>query len=176
MAARGRLVDDGLGSQLDRIDAQILSPSVRAGFRYWRDLLRGRNMPARTELDPTAIGRLLVHICLIDVQHDPLDFHVRLVGEHVSQRQGATRGRRLADCVAPEQGRDVLLDRLRECIEQRLPAHRLYRYVPLVLPRESRWVEGVSCPLSDSGDGVDCIVNFGSDDDFAVPENSAGQS
>ncbi|MCC7046126.1 MAG: PAS domain-containing protein [Alphaproteobacteria bacterium] len=150
--------------------ADILSPAVRDGFDYWIGLRRGRPFPARREIDPTAIPRQLLRITLIDVTHDPLDFRLRLVGQHVRDRMGATPQTRVADTVKPEQGLDRLLRRYTLCVERRAPVRGLFRYIPLLPPQAPIWVEAVSCPLSgDDPERVDHIVNFASDSDFTVP-------
>jgi hypothetical protein len=152
-----------------RLRAEILSPSVRDGFDYWVGLLAGRRFPARRELDPTAIPRQLLRISLIDVTHDPLDFHIRLVGQHVRDRMGAAPHTRLVDSIKPEQGLDRLLKRYRLCAVERRPVRGLFQFVPLLPPRAPTWVEAVSCPLAgDEPDRVDHIVTFASDSDFEV--------
>lgn len=150
--------------------ADILSPAVRDGFDYWLALRRGRPFPARREIDPTAIPRQLLRITLIDVTYDPLDFRLRLVGQHVRERMGATAQTRVADTVKPEQGLDRLLRRYTLCVEKRAPVRGLFRYIPLLPPQTPIWVEAISCPLSGDDPGrVDHIVNFASDSDFTVP-------
>jgi hypothetical protein len=66
------------------------SPLIVAGFNYWNTKRAGRQMPARSDLDPVIeIPKLLPHIILIDVRFEPMDFRFRLVGSHV--RQNLTR-------------------------------------------------------------------------------------
>jgi len=162
-------------SYLDTLDALIRSGSVRIGFRHWRDVLRGRRMPARGDIDPVAIGRGLLRVSLLDVTRDPLDFRVRLVGEFVRAQMGAQRGQRIVDTVGVEQGRDRILKRFGLCVGQALPIRGLYRYVPLTPPERLIWVEAVSCPLSDDGMTVHHIVNFGADAEFDVAAGTPEQ-
>jgi len=157
---------------LDRLSDEILSPTVRAGFDHWRSLLAGRSFPQRRELKPESIARQLLRTTLIDVSYDPLDFRVRLVGQHVREHQGLTATQRVADCILVAEGRDSLLRRFTACALQRRPIRGLYRYVPRIVPNEPLWVEAVSCPLSDDGATVNHIVSFGSDADFTVPEGA----
>jgi hypothetical protein len=65
--------------------AQIGAPAaaVRAHeelFAYWASLRRGGALPARRDLQPGAIKRLLPTLSLIDVLREPLDFRMRLAG------------------------------------------------------------------------------------------------
>ena len=160
-------------SGLERLCGEILSPSVRDGVDYWAGLLAGRSFPSRREIDPTAIPRQLLRITLVDVTYDPLDFHLRLVGQHVRDRMGATPHTRVADTVKPDQGLDRLLKRYRMCVERRCPIRGLFQFIPLLPPRTPIWVEAVSCPLSgDDPAQLDHIVTFASDSDFTVPDGA----
>jgi hypothetical protein len=66
--------------------AQIGVPAaaVRAHeelFAYWASLRDGARLPARRDLDPGGMTRLLPTVSLIDVaRREPLDFRVRLAG------------------------------------------------------------------------------------------------
>jgi hypothetical protein len=61
-------------------DGAICRPVNAAAFRYWNSIRDGRDMPARTDLDPLDIPQLLPSIILLDVLHEPRDFRYRLVG------------------------------------------------------------------------------------------------
>ncbi|WP_133615008.1 PAS domain-containing protein [Dongia mobilis] len=80
--------------QFDPDDPQGLARAMSAlgmqssilvgGFQYWDSRRKGRQFPARGDLDPLIdIPRLVPHIILIDVRHDPLDFRFRLIGSAV---------------------------------------------------------------------------------------------
>ncbi|MBL8704314.1 MAG: PAS domain-containing protein [Rhodospirillales bacterium] len=155
---------------LDRVRRQIVSPSVEAGFDYWTNLLTGRRFPSRREIDPTVIPRQLLKISLIDVSHDPLDFRIRLVGQHVRDRMGAMAGRRVAETIAPDQGLQNVLNRYTRCVQEARPVRSLFRFRSLIPPHDEIWVEAVSCPLSgEVPDRVDHIVSFAADGDFPTP-------
>ncbi|MGQ0675821.1 MAG: hypothetical protein ACT4N4_07010 [Rhodospirillales bacterium] len=161
--------DAGYLAHIERIRAEILSPTVRAGFDHWVSLLRGRCFPMRREIAPTAIARQLLHVSLIDVRNMGAPFTARLVGEYVRKRQGIGPGTRIAEQVGVEQARDRVMARLTMCVEQRRPIRGLYLYRPLDKPRVRLWVEAAACPLSDDGETIDCIVTFGADHDFKPP-------
>ena len=163
---------DEYDAYLGALDADILSPTVRAGYTHWRSLLHGKRMPKRREIDATAIARQLLHVTLIDVGHDPPSFKARLAGEYVRLRQGIGPGTRIAEQVAEAQARDRLLARLTMCAEQRRPILGLYRYIPLDQLRQQVWVQALACPLSDDGQTVNHIICFGADHDFKVPPDA----
>lgn len=157
-------------AHLARLRGQLVSPSVLAGFDYWIGLLQGRRYPGRREIDPTAIPRQLLKISLIDVSYDPMDFRIRLVGQHVRDRMGAMAGKRVAETVKPEQGLQNLLDRYTRCVTEAFPVRALFRFRSLIPPHDVTWVEALSCPLSgEDPDRVEHIVTFAADSDFPTP-------
>ena len=161
---------DSRAEALAAVRRQLVSPSVAAGFDYWASLLNGRRFPSRREIDPTAIPRQLLKISLIDVSYDPMDFRIRLVGQHVRDRMGAMAGKRVVETVRPDQGLQNLLDRYTRCALEARPIRSLFRFRSLIPPHDETWVEAVSCPLSgEVPDRVDHIVTFAADSDFPTP-------
>ena len=56
-----------------RIDDEVVAAGLGLKLmEYWRSVLRGRTMPARRDIDPVDLNRLLPSIFLIDVHTDPL--------------------------------------------------------------------------------------------------------
>ena len=60
-----------------------LGPRAETALTYWQELRQGRRLPARADLDPTAIPKLLTGVLLVDVLRNPLDFRYRLVGSDI---------------------------------------------------------------------------------------------
>lgn len=63
---------------------EFQSRVVQDGYSYWRSkIVRGR-LPARSDIDPSEIPRLLPNVILVDVQREPaLNFRYRLIGTRV---------------------------------------------------------------------------------------------
>jgi len=83
---------------------------------HWRTQVRDGRLPARVNIDPVALGRVLPNISILDVVGDG-DFRFRLAGEALNQRYGALKNCRLSELM------DVTLLRLnlegtRTCVEQ----------------------------------------------------------
>ncbi|WP_374379825.1 PAS domain-containing protein [Dongia sp.] len=75
---------DGLTKAMAEMGME--SPLIPAGFRYWNTRRAGRRWPMRADLDPVFdIPKLLPHIILFDVRHEPLDFRCRVVGSNVRE-------------------------------------------------------------------------------------------
>lgn len=153
---------------LDWLDAALINPLAREGFRYWRGLLGDRRFPTKGELEPTQIPRNLNQITLIDVTRDPLRFRVRLLGFHNRQNQGIRAHTDMSE-VKPEQGRDRILARLALVVEERRPVRGVYSYKKLAGGGQDAWAEVISCPLSEDGESVTGIVSFGSEFDQPPP-------
>jgi hypothetical protein len=118
-------------------------PLLRALYEYWDDKRAVRPLPARADIDPTEIPRLLPHLILIDVQHEPLDLRYRLVGTHIVRANGGElTGCRVRDLQVTGVGQ--LFDAYAEVVSDATPrllrgAHRavtgaLRRFDRLVLP------------------------------------------
>jgi len=66
--------------------ASVSSAKIRQLHAYWQEMRGTRLMPARTDIDPSAIKPLLPHIVIADVFHEPLRVRYRLVGTAVAER------------------------------------------------------------------------------------------
>jgi hypothetical protein len=67
-----------------RIDDEVVATGIGLELvEYWRSVLRDRTMPARRDIDPVDLNRLLPAVFLINVHTDPLRFRWRLVGTRI---------------------------------------------------------------------------------------------
>jgi hypothetical protein len=64
------------------------SPQIREFYEYWESARRGRPMPARADIDPVEIPRLLPSVVLVDVGYDPVRLRYRLVGTREVEVRG----------------------------------------------------------------------------------------
>ena len=74
-----------------------LGPRGEIALAYWQGLRRGRHLPARTDIDPAEIPKLLPGTILVDVLRDPLDFRYRLVGTAIVETYGEELTGRFVD-------------------------------------------------------------------------------
>jgi hypothetical protein len=63
----------------------LRSPVNRMSYQYWKEKRGARAMPARGDVDPAEIVKILPHVFLLDVRHEPLDFRYRLVGTKMDE-------------------------------------------------------------------------------------------
>lgn len=60
--------------------AQLVVPEQRQLYDYWLDRASGRDMPARADINPAHIPRLLPFVSLVDVAADTGKCRIRLAG------------------------------------------------------------------------------------------------
>nr|WP_298690537.1 PAS domain-containing protein [uncultured Dongia sp.] len=63
-------------------------PDIRLVLEYWQQKCAGREMPARSDIDPADLRRFLPHITLVDVVDDERRFVYRLVGTNEVELRG----------------------------------------------------------------------------------------
>jgi len=136
--------------------AQLAFPGQRDLFDYWLRSAGVRSMPARADLDPLKVPRLLPHLGLIDLRQGLDQGLFRLAGTRLRDVYGKEiTGRRLSEvfsgvCAAYWHGVHSRVS------SEAMPAHGVIRG-----PAEGRehvllyWLR---LPLSDDGDRVDRIL------------------
>jgi hypothetical protein len=66
------------------IDSEVVPSGLASELEaYWNDIRRGRTMPARRDIDPTSLSKLLPNLFLIDVIGPATRFRWRLVGTKI---------------------------------------------------------------------------------------------
>jgi hypothetical protein len=67
---------------------RIRDAKIHQAFDYWQSIKQGKRVPARGDLDPVDIPRLLPYIYLTEIHRDPLRIRYRLVGTKVCEMAG----------------------------------------------------------------------------------------
>jgi hypothetical protein len=85
-----------------------IGPRGESALAYWQTLRRGRRIPARVDLDPTEIPKLLPGVILVEVEREPLDFRYRLVGSDIDAiAHRPFRGLRFSEILHMRRGNDI---------------------------------------------------------------------
>ena len=145
---------------------------------YWETARGDRPMPARRDLDPVEIPRLLSNLLLIEVHHDGPDgaprFRYRLIGTAITRLVGREATGRWIDESLYGERLPRVLAAYRRVVETR---------APLALRRQAEiiaqdWIFGefLLLPLGETDDRVDMILAGMAElgDNVAKPE--IGQS
>lgn len=113
-------------------------------YAYWCAKKGERRAPARADIDPLEIARLLPHVTLVDVERAPLRFRYRLVGTEIVRNVGDDFTGRYLDSFLRLSHRDAMAAEFTRVVESALPSisdweytrgdGRHVRYERLVLP------------------------------------------
>jgi hypothetical protein len=131
-------------------------PRIKALYDYW-DRLRGdRAMPARADIDPGAIPKLLPYIFMYDVATEG-GYTVRLVGEEVVRFVGRNATGLPAGTVMPPRSAAMMIKILDMVTAERAPKFRAGKthWHP---DKNYRDYEACFLPLSADGSAVNIVL------------------
>jgi hypothetical protein len=143
--------------------AQIGAPAAAARaheelFGYWAALRRGAKLPARRDIDPAGIKRLLPTITLTDVRNDPIDYRIRLAGTALYGVYGREiTGRTLAE-VYSSSAADYWRVELGKVVQERRPLVGVHNLAWRGASHLS--ILWLRLPLASDGETVDMILGY----------------
>lgn len=147
--------------------AEPIGPLVEI-FTYWAVKRGERRMPARRDLDPADIPRLLPHVVLLDVVGMPPRFCKRLVGTAIVAREGRdSTGQWLHESLNPAIRGEVIRQH-QETVDR--SAMTCYAASFIGIDRKPYRYRRMLLPLSSDGTTVDKLfggaVFAGAEDDW----------
>jgi hypothetical protein len=146
--------DIGIGKTLDPEDEKrfkavlgFRSPIIQDGFAYWQSKCPPGGLPRRADISPFDIPRILPHIVLLDVVHDPRDFCYRVIGTSVVEYWTKDWTGACMSGIAGQGPTSKIWDSCDQVVTSRRP---LLSRIPYVGPR-SEFVSGedIILPLVD---------------------------
>jgi hypothetical protein len=133
--------------QVVRIEVEELSePEFLQAVVYWHTRRGNKMMPARADLNPVDLVKILPKVMLVDVLPHAPHFHFRVVGTNIADWIKFDATGQTLDAVEPENYRRMLFATYMECAGARAPtAHRIlwdakdvpHRYKRLIMPLAS---------------------------------------
>ena len=134
----------------------IESPRLRALHDYWNQRRGGRAMPARSDIDPVDIPRLLPNLLLLDVEPGTGRLKVRVAGTTVVEMYGSDYTGRYLDEIDFGDRRAAVLFDYTTCLQTR----------QIYVSEHSFWtdrdvtyrIERLILPLSDDGRTVSHLI------------------
>lgn len=145
----------GAISEASFIDAPRDS-RIRALFAYWNRVRGERKMPARADIDPTSIPRLLPHVFMYSVGSDG-GYTIRLVGEEVVNFVGRNATGSPAGTIMPPRSAEtitMILDAVRTGRAPKFRAGKAY----WLAAKSHRDYEACFLPLSADGESVNIVL------------------
>lgn len=145
-----------------------IGPLCAALLDYWLERRGERPMPARVDLDPIDIPKLLPHIMLMDVLPGTGRMRFRLVGTRVVVMFGADNTGRYLDEVDFGEQRPAILESYDLALAHASPHHRRMGFINKDGVKFD--MERLILPLSsDGGRHVDMLISL-----LDIQENIAG--
>jgi hypothetical protein len=129
---------------------------VKALYDYWDGLRRGRAMPARADVDPTAIPSLLPLIIMYDVAAGG-GYTIRLVGEEVVEFVGRNATGSPAGSIMPPRSAEMIIRILDVVTNERAPKFRAGK-AHWLADKKYRDFEACFLPLSADGETVNIVL------------------
>ena len=146
----GDLQDTGL--ELRHDDHRVL-------YDYWQTRQRGGRLPARADIDPTDLRKLLPRLALIDVlrEDDSLAFRYRLTGTEIVNRAGRDPTGKRFDELYRGDYLQTAQATYQKVVDTGRP-HTSDRVYPLVPGREYMSYDRLLLPLASDGVTVDMVM------------------
>lgn len=127
-------------------------------FAYWASLRRGASLPARVDLDPTSMKRLLPTVSLIDVVNEPRDYRLRLAGTGLYGVYGREITGRMIGDVYNKDAFDYWRKELDKVVDERRPGVGVHSLAWRGSPHMS--ILWLRLPLASNGKDVDMILGY----------------
>lgn len=141
------------------MDTPFESPEMNEIYTLWLAKRGWRRMPARPDIDPTEIPRLLPNVMLVDVFHAPLRFRYRLIGTNVVSATGEDRTGKSFDNVEFFAANPIVMQQYASVVATGEPIHSTEPFYRLD-NRRTYDVERLLLPLSADGVTVDMILVY----------------
>lgn len=134
----------------------VAEPLLAELYAYWTAKRRGRFAPARADIDPIEIPRLLPHLMLVDVLDGGARFRYRLAGTEIESRFGCSMVGRHVDEMMRGRYSDYIHGLYRDLLATRRALYSESAYgggdgSPLYTRR-------LMLPLSGDGRAVDMVL------------------
>lgn len=127
-------------------------------FAYWASLRRGAGLPARVDLQPSNMKRLLPTVSLIDVVKEPRDYRLRLAGTGLYGVYGREiTGKTLSD-VYNTAAAEYWRRELDKVVDERRPGVGVHSLAWRGAPHMS--ILWLRLPLASNGKDVDMILGY----------------
>ncbi len=135
----------------------ITQPIIAESYAYWQRKRGDRPMPARADLDPSEMKRILPHVMLVDVL-GPGRYRYRLVGTSCVVAHGIdATGLTLDAALKDYEYRDHVVGLYDQCVSERWPVYPESLFFYESGSEVERDVKVLFMPLSTDGTVVDMV-------------------
>ncbi|WP_193370374.1 PAS domain-containing protein [Pelagibius marinus] len=156
------LLEDIQAAKLDLEKDLARYPDLCLALDYWKSKKGDRIAPARADIDPVDIPRLLPRVMLVDVEStegSAPDFHYRLSGTGIRNVHGYdATGLRPLDLKPPIYGK-LIHAHYRAAAEARTP---LAHVIVMITNKKQRSYARLILPLSEDGETINMLMTVDS--------------
>ena len=139
----------------DTIPFEEADDRLKQVYAYWQAKRAGRAMPARRDIDPAELIRVLPHLMLIDVEAGPR-YRYRLFGTAVTEAFGMNPTGKCIDEVMVGDYKAFLLGLYDDLCAEKKPIYSTSIYGT---KRDTKmWTQRLMLPLSSDGEAVDKVL------------------
>ena len=125
-------------------------PEGRHLYNLWQQKSKDGKLPARADFNPNELKSILPYIALVDIQQEPLDISIRLVGSYITN---------ISKTDKTGQKMDIMADRYTWLIENKKP-YFLSKIVPEWAPVDYRDYNILTLPLAADGETVNMAMSL----------------
>jgi len=136
---------------------RMLSPIIRGAFEYWQGKCRDGRLPARADIDPIEIPRILPHVSLVERERGSGRMRYRLLGSALVESIGWDATGHYLDAVYPGFDGSASRQYRQQVFDMGKPSHRLGR-PSLRFAKDFVDVERLYLPLAEDGHRVDMVM------------------
>ncbi len=135
----------------------ITHPIIAEGYAYWLRKRGDRPLPARADLEPSEIKRVLPHMMLVDVL-GPGRYRYRLIGTACALAHGIdATGLALDEVLKDYKYRDHVIGLYDQCVNEQRPVYSESLFFYELGTEIERHVRVLFMPLSAKGTIVDMV-------------------
>jgi hypothetical protein len=134
---------------------EIVAPQLQKLYEWWHAHHVGGKLPSRRQIDPFDLKFLLGNLMIIDVRHDPLRFHFRLIGTNLASRMERDWTGRPLDTYPGVEFREHLQKTYEAVVAGGQPVANSRR---LLVDRRYYRYDGLILPLATDGKTIDALL------------------
>lgn len=156
----------------------LLAPSLQPLLAYWKSRSGDERLPARADIDPLDIPRLLPFLYLVDVEPQgggatPYRFRYRLVGTGIVERNGGDPTGHYLEEFENRPFHATILEDYARCASEKRPVAAARRFMDAA---GRHWpYQRLVLPLSDNGQDVNMLLGGNAFADKPEPGGRRGR-
>lgn len=137
-------------------ELRITSKELIGLHSYWVGKIQGEEIPAKSDIDPIDVPKLLPYIFLVEVSRNPYDFRYRLSGTAVDHLHNQVLTGKTVDEIESKEVAELVKQQYLSVVESRQPVCHINK----IMAEDGKYwsYERLILPLSPDGKIVDMLL------------------